>query len=168
MEHLSYSKLIDNIAQKFNQSLDDKENEIINYFNKNTVNIINEKKIAEALRRFIIRFLIIDNQNDIIDETSNLFMNLERKYLWDNKIFSKIDDNKFKIILQEYSNDFSFLQVKHSVKFYELIGKNEKNELNKFIKENGIKDEDKQTIHNPNNNHFSRNKRKIRNARLKE
>ena len=168
MEHLSYSKLIDNIDPKFNQPLDDKENEIINYFNNNTVDIINENKIAEALRRFIIRFLIIDNQNDIIDETSNLFMNLERKYLWDNKIFSKIDNNKFKIILQKYSNDFSFLQVKHSVKFYELIGKNEKNELNEFIKENGIKDEDKQTIHNPNNNNYSRNKRKIKKARLKE
>ena len=141
MEQLNFNKLIERIDRKFDQSLEDKENEIRNFIENNTDNIITNNEIAAAIRRYITRFLVIDPQKESIDETSNLFMNLERKYLWNNKIFSQIDDNRFKEILTKFSNNLSFLQVKHSLKFYELIGNNEREELNKFIRENEVKEE---------------------------
>ena len=166
MEDLSFYKLKDNINQKFCQPLE-KENEIENFFNNNKDDIISKNEIASAIRRYITRFLIIDNLKDNIDETSSLFINLERKYLWNNKIFDEIDENKFRMTIKYYSDYFSFLQVKHCVNFYEFIGKEEKEDLYKFIKENEIKIEEKQTINNPNNLTNRSNRRKIKEARIK-
>ena len=170
MEQLCYNNLIENIEPRFKQSLEDKENEIRNFIENNTDNIITKNEIAAAIRRYITRFLIIDNQKENIDETSNLFMNLERKYLWNNKIFSKIDDNKFKEKLKKFINNCPFLQVKHSIKFYELIGTNEREELNKFIRENETKKDEKLMFNNSNNsvkNKNNKNKRNIKGARFK-
>ena len=166
MEDLSFNKLKDNIDQKFCQPLE-KEDEIKDFFNNNKDDIISKNEIASAIRRYITRFLIIDNLKDNIDETSSLFINLERKYLWNNKIFDKIDENKFKAIIKKYGDYFSFLQVKHCVNFYELIGKEEKEDLYKFIKENEIKIEEKQTMNNPNNHINRRNRRNIKEGRIK-
>ena len=167
MEQLNFNKLIERIDRKFDQSLEDKENEIRNFIENNTDNIITNNEIAAAIRRYITRFLVIDPQKENIDETSNLFMNLERKYLWNNKIFSNIDDNKFKETLKKFRDRYPFLQVKHSIKFYELIGAKEREELNKFIKENEINEEKKKIIDNSNNSGNKRNKRFIKAARTK-
>lgn len=164
MEELSYDKLIENIDQKFCQSLVGKENDISNFFNNNSDNIITKNELASAIRRYITRFLIIGNQKDNIDETSSLFINLERKYLWNNKIFDKIGENNFKTNLKKFIDYFSFVQVKHAVKIYELIGKNQRDELHKFIK---IKNEEKQTLNNPIQTVHNRNRRNIKGPRLK-
>ena len=57
--------------------------------------------------------------------------------------------------------------MKHCVNFYELIGKEEKEDLYKFIKENEIKIEEKQTMNNPNNHINRRNRRNIKEGRIK-
>ena len=61
---------------------------------------------------------------------------MERKFLWSNEIFLKIEDN-FNDLIKRYIGSFSFpLEVKHSLDFYNIIGEEEENfileEKNKF------------------------------------
>ena len=131
MEHLCFEHLINNIDIKFKSTFDKgQKEEIIKYFNtKHNDSIITKKEISSALRRFIIRYLLNNEKKENIDPNLSLYICLERKYLWNNKIFSSIG-NSFNDLIKQYLDNFSFaLEVRHSLEFYNLIGDEEK----KFI-----------------------------------
>ena len=127
MEHLCYEHLKEKIDTKFKSTLDKgQKKEIIDYFNlKHKDAIITKKEISSAVRRFITRYLLNDDKKENIDPNLSLYICLERKYLWDNKIFSLIGDN-FNELIKNYLGRFSFaLEVKHSLELYNIIGDEE-------------------------------------------
>ena len=133
MEQICYEHLKDKIDLDFKSTFDKwQKEEIIGYFNsKHKDTIITKKEIASALRRFIIRYLLNKNKKEKINPNLSLYICLERKYLWDNSIFSSIDKN-FNDLIKQYLGSYSFdLKVKHSLEFYNIIGDEDKN----FIKE---------------------------------
>ena len=136
MEHLCYEHLKGKIDTKFKSTLDKgQKKEIIDYFNlKHKDAIITKKEISSAVRRFITRYLLNDDKKENIDPNLSLYICLERKYLWDNKIFSLVGDN-FNDLIKNYLGRFSFaLEVKHSLEFYNLIG-DEENKILRDIKD---------------------------------
>ena len=138
MEHICFEHLKNKIDNQFKIGLNrGQKEEIINYFGKNHKDqILTKKEISSAVRRFITRYLLNDNKNENIDPNLNLYLCLERKFLWSNGIFSKIEGN-FNDLIKRYIGSFSFpLEVKHSFDFYNIIGEEEENfileEKNKF------------------------------------
>ena len=146
LEHLCYEYLINDIDIKFKSTLDkSQKEEIIKYFNnEHKDKIITKKEISSAVRRFIIRYLLNDAKKENIDPNTNLYICLERKYLWNNSIFSSIGDN-FADLIKQYLGKFS-LKVRHSLEFYNIISDEEK----KFLKEEKEKFAGKET--KPDNN----------------
>jgi len=138
MEHICFGHLKNKIDNRFKIGLNKgQKEEIINYFDKShNDNILTKKEISSAVRRFITRYLLNDNKKENIDPNLNLYLCLERKFLWSNGIFSKIENN-FNDLIKRYIGNFSFpLEVKHSFDFYNIIGEEEDNfileEKNKF------------------------------------
>jgi hypothetical protein len=78
-----------------------------------------------------------------IDSNLSLYACLERKYLWNNKIFSSLGNNlDFNDLIKKYLGSFKFaLEARYSLEFYNLIGEEEKN----FIKEEKDKFPGKET-----------------------
>ena len=137
MEQICYEFLKEKINDKFNWKFNEgKKNEIIEYFDKkHNDKIITKKEISTAVRRFIIRYLLNEEKKDNIDPNLSLYVCLERKYLWNNNIFSLIGNN-FNDLIKKYLGSFSFdLEIRHSLEFYNLIGDEEKNFI---IKENEL------------------------------
>ena len=131
MEHICFEHLCEKLNNKYKDSLDkSKQEEIINYFKeKHKDAIITQKEISTAVRRFITRYLLNDNIEEGNDPNLSLYICLERKYLWNNEIFSSIDDN-FNDLIKQYLGSFSFtLEARHSLDFYNLISEEEKNYL---------------------------------------
>ena len=131
MEHICFEHLCEKLNNKYKDSLDkSKQEEIINYFKeKHKDVIITQKEISTAVRRFITRYLLNDNIEEGNDPNLSLYICLERKYLWNNEIFSSIDDN-FNDLIKQYLGSFSFtLEARHSLAFYNLISEEEKNYL---------------------------------------
>ena len=150
IELLCYEHLNNNIDAKFKSSFDKgQKEEIKNYFNlKHKDKIITKKEIASAVRRFIMRYLLNNDREENNDPNLNLYVCLERKYLWNNKIFSFVGNN-FNDLIKKYLGNLSFeLKVKHSFEFYKLVGEEENlfiiGEKDKFAgkevkKENNLK-----------------------------
>ena len=137
MEHLCFDFLKEKINDKFDSKFNEGEkNEIIEYFDKkHDDTIITKKEISSAVRRFIIRYLLNEEKSENIDSNLSLYVCLERKYLWNNKIFSLLKNN-FNDLIKKYLGSFSFdLKARHSLEFYNLIGDEEKNFI---IKENEL------------------------------
>ena len=133
MEQLCYEYLNEKIDNKFKYPFDKSQKvEITKYFDSiHNDKVITKTEIASAVRRFITRYLLNDNRKENIDPNLKLYISLERKYLWKNKIFAEIGDN-FKDLIKKYLGNFSFsLEVKHSIEFYNLIEDGEK----AFLKE---------------------------------
>ncbi len=137
-EHICFGYLKNKIGNQFKVGLNKgQKEEIINYFGKeHNDQTLTKKEISSAVRRFITRYLLNDNKNENIDPNLNLYLCLERKFLWSNEIFLKIEDN-FNDLIKRYIGNFSFpLEVKHSFEFYNIIGEEEENfiseEKNKF------------------------------------
>ena len=129
MEHICYEHLIEQIDEKFKTTFDEgQKREIKKYFNfTHNDPIITKKEISTAVRRFIIRYLLNDDKKERIDPNLSLYIYLERKYLWNNKIFSLEKDN-FNELIKKYLGSFSFsLETKHALEFYNIIGEEEKN-----------------------------------------
>ena len=133
LEHICFENLKNKIENQFKVSLDKgQKEEIINYFDKkHNDKIITKKEISSAVRRFITRYLLNVNKNENIDPNLDLYLCLERKFLWSNGIFSEIEDN-FNDLIKRYIGNFSFpLKVKHSFEFYNIIGEEEDNFISK-------------------------------------
>ena len=138
MEHVCFGHLKGKIDPEFKESYDKgQKEEIKNYFNsKHKDNIITKKEISTAVRRFITRYLLNDSKKDSIGNPNlSLYICLERKYLWNNKIFTLIGDN-FNDLIKQYLGNFSFaLKIKHALEFYNIIGEEEE----KFMREENDK-----------------------------
>ena len=133
MEHICYEFLKEKINDKFNWKFNEgKKNEIIEYFDKkHNDKIITKKEISSVVRRFIIRYLLNGDKKENIDPNLNLYVCLERKYLWNNKIFSLIGNN-FKYLIKKYLGSFSYdLEARHPLEFYNFIRDEEKNFITK-------------------------------------
>ena len=137
MEQMCFEHLINSIDLNYKSTFEpSEEKELIEYFNsKHKDIIITKNEIASAVRRFITRYLLNNNKKENVDSNLSLYICLERKYLWDNKIFSSIGNN-FKDLIKQYLGSFSFdLKVRHSFEFYNLIGDEDTN----FINEEKVK-----------------------------
>ena len=163
MEHLCFSfcdingKLRDEFKTQLNQK---EKNDIKNYFTSmHKDEIITKKEIAAAVRRYIIRYLLKDNNKNNVHNLK-LFQCLERKYLWDNKIFSTIKEKgkDFNNLIKEYIRQFSFLEVGHCFEFYNIIGEEDKklilqekegNTFNETQNRNNNSNSQEQTYSNP-------------------
>ena len=133
MEQICYEFLKEKINDKFNWKFNEgKKNEIIEYFDKkHNDKIITKKEISSVVRRFIIRYLLNGDKKENIDPNLNLYVCLERKYLWNNKIFSLIGNN-FKYLIKKYLDSFSYdLEARHPLEFYNFIRDEEKNFITK-------------------------------------
>ena len=156
------------LKDKYKKTLDKKlENDIINYFEKEHLDkVITKKDIAIALRKFILKNLIDEKKEPHITPIS-LHKNLCRKDLWEIKIFityQNYDDFQGKI--KEYINRFS-LKTNDSLGFYNIIGKEEMDQLEK--EKIDFKDVEEQKPNNlienlqinlPNNNEVKKSKGK--------
>ena len=131
MEHLCFEHLKENINEKFKFTYDKSQKDEINkYFNtEHKDNIITKKEISTAVRRFIVRYLLNDNKKEISNDPNlSLYVCLERKYLWNNKIFSQVEDG-FNELIKKYLGNFK-LDVKHALEFYNVIGEEERKFMN--------------------------------------
>ena len=155
MEHLyfSFSDIKDNLKDEYktqlNQEQKDKIKKYFTFMHKDE--IITKKEIAAAVRRFIMRYLLKDNNKKIVHNLK-LYQCLERKYLWDNRIFSIIEKEKkdFNILIKEYIGQFSFLEVGHCFEFYNIIGEEDKKFILQEKEENTFNETDNE-IQNRNN-----------------
>lgn len=168
IELLCFDKLKNKLKDKYKKTLDKKlENDIINYFEKEHLDkVITKKDIAIALRKFILKNLIDEKKEPHITPIS-LHKNLCRKDLWEIKIFityQNYDDFQGKI--KEYINRFS-LKTNDSLGFYNIIGKEEMDQLEK--EKIDFKDVEEQKPNNlienlqinlPNNNEVKKSKGK--------
>ena len=79
-----------------------------------------------------MRYLLNDNKKEISNDPNlSLYVCLERKYLWNNKIFSQVGDN-FNELIKKYLDNSKFkIDVKHALEFYNVIGEEER----KFMSE---------------------------------
>ena len=101
-------------------------------FKNNQMNlnkIYSKKDLARALRRLISRYLIGSGDINDIKTESDLFFELNREDLWDEKI-KKIED--FDIIIKEDFEEFN-LKVNEAYSLYNLIGNEDKKEIEDFF-----------------------------------
>ena len=132
IELLCFDKLKNEINNKYKRNLDSKIiNTITEYFEKEYKDkTITKKEIAIALRRFILKILLNEKREGNIISTS-LYTNLYRKDLWNIKIFIKYpNDSIFKEKIKKYLSRYS-LETNDSLGFYNIIGKEELDEIKK-------------------------------------
>ena len=129
LEHLCFNDLKSLLKNEFKKEIDEyKMNNIIKRFEcKN--NLYSKKDLAIALRRLITRYLIGTGDINDIKPENDLCSELSREDLWDDKI-KKIDDLDLKI--KDDFGDFK-LKVNQAYNLYELIGKEDKKEIENFF-----------------------------------
>ena len=175
MEILCFDKLRKEINDKYKIDFDKtKEEKINNYFEKEHKDkIITKNEIAIALRRFILKIILDEKKEDKISSIS-LYKNLYRKDLWNFKIFEVYkDENDFKQRIKEYLEKFS-LETNDCLAFYNIIGKNELDKLEKDKQNYGSVEEVKQdnlviiVNNNNDNDNDNGNKKKMKKKKKKE
>ena len=132
-EHLCFIDLSKTLQMDLKIKIDENiKNKICEKLLKNYNNeIYSLKDLCAALRRYISRYLIGFNQTIEIKDSRPLDFELSRQELWEKKIWEKSDafDDILKIQLKEFK-----LEVKHAYEFYELIGEEDRKEI-QFLNE---------------------------------
>lgn len=128
-EHLCFNDLLLLLKDEYKKEIDEnKKDDIIKKFNSN--NIYSKKDLASAVRRLISRYLVGTGDLNDIRKENDLCFELSRADLW-NKNIRIIDDLDIKI--KEHIGNFE-LKVEEALSFYELIGNEDKEEIEKFFK----------------------------------
>ena len=113
---IEYKKEIDpDIVKKIQKDILENKNE----------NILYIKDLAAALRRYISRYLVGQRQEVEIDENRELYYELTRQDLWEEKI-GKLDN--LDILIKNQLKDYK-LTVGQSFNLYNIIGEEDKEEI---------------------------------------
>ena len=167
-EHLCWEQIKEYLLDEYLKPLDEnKIKEINNYFFNNKNNVISKIELAEAVRKFISRYLAGKRSQSEIGEDKMLFDYLSRADLWKKNINDEKFENeimllsKLKITVGEAKDFYDKLGGDNDYFFSQI--KNEENIGNNFLDE-----EDKKSIGNIGNNNEiniiikqSNNKKKI-------
>ena len=133
LEHLCFNDLLILLNNEYKKEIEEKnKDDIMKKFKNNQMNlnkIYSKKDLARALRRLISRYLIGSGDINDIKTESDLFFELNREDLWDEKI-KKIED--FVIIIKEDFEEFN-LKVDEAYSLYNIIGKEDKKEIEDFF-----------------------------------
>ena len=145
-EHLCWNQIKDNLLYEYNKPLDEEKIKLIDdYYKNNKDNNITKVELAEAIRKFISRYLAGKRSQSEIGENKMLFDYIPRVDLWKRSI----DDPKFE-------NEISLLSkfkitVGEGKDFYDKLGGDNEN-LVLFPIENDSKEKNKNNIIDINNN----------------
>ena len=134
-EHLCFEDLIKNLQldlkYEISQEQKDKiKNDLIDNYNKKTYSL---KDLGAAVRRYISRYLVGLTQNIDIENTRQLYFELSRQELWEEKVL-KLDCDLEEELKRHIGN--LKLQVSQAYKFYELIGNDDKKDIEFLNEEN--------------------------------
>ena len=132
-EHLCFNELLKLLKNEYREDIKEKiQNDIINKIENNEKNlnkIYSKKDLAKALRRLISRYLIGTGDINDIKTENDLFFELNREDLWDEKI-KKIED--FDKEIKEDFEEFK-LKVNQAYSLYNLIGNEDREEIENFL-----------------------------------
>ena len=132
-EHLCFNDLLILLKNEYKKEIEEKiKADIMKKFKNNQMNlnkIYSKKDLARALRRLISRYLIGSGDINDIKTESDLFFELNREDLWDEKI-KKLED--FDIKIKEDFEEFN-LKVDEAYSLYNIIGKEDKKEIEDFF-----------------------------------
>ena len=133
IEQLCFKDLCKNLHSEYKKEI---SSDLINKIKKELLENKNEeneeysiKDLASALRRFISRYLSGQREDVEIDEKRELFHELTRIDLWEEKI-GKLDN--LEDLIKNQLEKFK-LTVGQSFKFYEIIGEKDKLEIKEDI-----------------------------------
>jgi len=128
IEHLCFNDLCNNLHPEFKKSINNETKEKIKKKLSNQNNkFYSIKDLAAALRRFVSRYLVGTRQDVEIDEKRELYFELTRLDLWEEKI-GQIDN--LEELIQNQLGEFK-LKVGQALALYEIIGEEDRN----YIKE---------------------------------
>ena len=120
IEHCCWKETKENINEQYKEKIEqNKKDEILKFFknyNKNENNLITQKDLASALRKFISRYLSGKRGDTDINETQDLIGQIVRNDLWNAKIIN--DEEQFQTGI--YSLTFG-LKVSQAYDYYELL-----------------------------------------------
>jgi hypothetical protein len=133
IEHLCFKDLCNNLQPDFKISID---NETAEKIKKKLINEVNKEKeiysikdLAAAVRRFISRYLVGNRQDVEIDEKRQLYFELTRLDLWEEK-FGQLDN--LEELIQNQLAEFK-LNVGQAFSLYDIIGEEDKNYIQEYI-----------------------------------
>ena len=135
IEFYNYDKILIYVSKKINENLNEEQIKKLNeHFSNENQLLISKKDLGNAVRKFICRFLIGEKFKNI-DWNIILFLR-EKKELWNDKINSEENENKFKEEMDKLDS-FNII-INQSIDFYEKLGgeraekeQNEENENSK-------------------------------------
>ena len=123
IERLCYNQIEENVVVDFHIGIPPETKEAIEKYYKDLSpnSIITRKILADAVRKFISRFLTGKRQEMDINGEVNLFLFLTKMELWPKNF---TDDNKFEIEFAEIQDKFNSkteIKVKQAVKLYRIL-----------------------------------------------
>ena len=124
-EHLCFDKLCQNLDKKYKSEIDEKYTSIINKKKE----LIENNEFPKALRRYITRYLIGNNNSITNLENNNLSLELNKSDLWG---INSGNMNQIKNFLIDTFKDID-IKVSQSLEFYKLVGSKEKNSIKQLI-----------------------------------
>ena len=133
IEHLCFNDLCRHLQPEFKKIISHETEEKIK---KKLLNGINEenkfysiKNLAAALRRFISRYLVGDRQDGEMDEKRELYIELTRLDLWEEK-YGQLDN--LEELIKKQLGEFK-LNVGQAYALYEIIGEEDKNYIKEIV-----------------------------------
>ena len=137
LEHLCFDELCKSLQNDLKLEINEEtRNMIINELIKNYKNrIYSLKDLGAAVRRYISRYLVGFTEIIDIENTRALDFELSRQELWEKRVWGK--DCDLVDILKRHIGDFK-LQVSQAYKFYELIGNEDKEEVQFLNDDNNL------------------------------
>ena len=132
IEHLCFNDLCNNLQPDYKISIEHETQEkikkkLLNEVNKNN-KFYSIKDLAAALRRFISRYLVGVRQDFDIDEKRELYFELIRLDLWDQRC-GQLEN--LEELIQDQLGEFK-LNIGQAFSLYEIIGEEDKNYISKL------------------------------------
>jgi hypothetical protein len=91
-----------------------KKNRINNFFNENGDSVLTKKNLSTAIRQFISRFLMKEDDFDRTKEITQYIFEYED--IWESEIFDKISD------MDKYNFINIDIKISEAVNFYDFLG----------------------------------------------
>ena len=128
IERLCYNQIEENVISDYHVEVSPETKEIIEKYYRDVSpnSIITRKILADAVRKFVSRFLTGKRQEMDINGNVDIFLFISKNELWPRNL---IDDNKFEIEfsqIQEKFNAKGKIKVNQAVKLYRALLPEEK------------------------------------------